>query len=414
MLRSEIIQGDARTVLAGMPAGSVQCCITSPPYWSLRDYGVEGQLGLERTPEEYVENMVAVFREVRRVLRDDGTVWLNMGDSYNGQGARAPSIQPNGDMSYRAAGRSIDVPRLKPKDLLGMPWRLAFALQADGWYLRSDIIWAKPNPMPESGRCSPANVHEDGQMANMDRPTKSHEYVFLLTNQPTYFWDAEAVREADKGQDHPRKVLDGQPSLTPPGQPTNRGIRTAEGRDGLGRNIRTIWVIPTQPYPEAHFATFPEKLVERCIRAGTSEKGCCPECGAPWVRIVEKERVATRPGLNNVPDPTGMANRDPGRHVTETTTLGWQPGCECYATYATSGLTRGRPEDPSEWLCGPCTVLDLFAGSGTVGVVCGRENRAFIGIELNPDYVEMAEQRIDKVMRVADMERRQRKFAYGP
>ena len=251
-----LLTGDVRERLTELPDASVQCCVTSPPYWGLRDYGIDSQLGLEPTPDAYVASIVAVFREVRRVLRDDGTLWLNVGDSYCGGGGYAPDAPCN---QRRAKGDSWGAmnphsrregeartkarpgytpPGLKPKDLVGIPWRLAFALQADGWYLRSDIIWSKPNPMPESVT---------------DRPTKSHEYVFLLTKSARYFFDADAVREPHVGPFHA------------PGNKGREGVAEIQ----KGRNCRSVWTITTQPYPDAHFATFPEALPERCITAGT-------------------------------------------------------------------------------------------------------------------------------------------------
>jgi DNA modification methylase len=244
-----ILEGDCMDRMKELDAGSIQTVVTSPPYWGLRDYNAPGQLGLESTPEEYVSKMVEVFREVRRVLRDDGTVWLNMGDSYaaNGAVAEAPDTK-----NPKAGALRVDSRRtgLKPKDLVGIPWRLAFALQADGWYLRSDIIWAKPNPMPESVT---------------DRPTKAHEYVFLLTKSARYFYDADAVRE---------------PALRAgdiPGGDNGRGVDAFgvkphapfNGEVPAGRNLRSVWNIPTEPFPEAHFATFPKALVEPCIKAGS-------------------------------------------------------------------------------------------------------------------------------------------------
>lgn len=262
-----VYHGDTREVMAQMEPESVHSVVTSPPYWGLRDYGEPGQLGLERTPEEYVENMVAVFREVRRVLRADGTIWLNLGDSYaaGGSGGYSDKSTLSGFTSPDTKGRVMnDAPMqrrapdgLKPKDLVGIPWRVAFALQADGWYLRSDIIWAKPNPMPESVT---------------DRPTKSHEYLFLLAKSQRYYFDADAVREA---AEHREWRDDRSNAITAyPGSPN----RYSDGPSGYptnpaGRNIRSVWTIATQPYPGAHFATFPPKLVEPCIKAG------CPEGG---------------------------------------------------------------------------------------------------------------------------------------
>jgi DNA modification methylase len=257
-----ILLGDCRESLAGLPERSVQTCVTSPPYFGLRDYGHDGQIGLEPTPDEFVAALVEVFREVRRVLRDDGTVWLNLGDTYNAyNGNRGDAKQLNGLADQQrnriSGGSGLTVPTLKQKDLIGVPWMVAFALRADGWYLRSDIIWNKPNPMPESVT---------------DRPTKAHEYLFLLSKGPRYFYDADAIREADQGTDHAhRNVLNGQPSLEPSNglRSVNGGLRTVDGRNGSGRNKRSVWTVATQPYAGAHFATFPAKLIEPCILAGS-------------------------------------------------------------------------------------------------------------------------------------------------
>lgn len=230
-----LYHGDCREVMATMEANSIHCIVTSPPYWGLRDYGVDGQLGVEHTPEVYVANLVAVFREARRLLRDDGTVWLNLGDSY----VRSPAKGSN----------------LKAKNLVGIPWRVALALQGDGWFLRSDIIWSKPNVMPENVK---------------DRPTKSHEYIFLLTKQSTYYFDNEAVRE--KRAPYIRKG--GSAPSTGGGSTTNGiGSTTLHQMSQGGRNIRTVWNIPTKAHRGAHFATFPARLVEPCIRAGAPVGG---------------------------------------------------------------------------------------------------------------------------------------------
>jgi len=268
---AQLYQADARHL--PIPDSSVDCVVTSSPYWGLRDYGLEDHgLGLEPTPEEYCANMVVVFREVWRVLKPTGTVWMNLGDSYaaNGTtgGGGAVDIRTDGRKTTpgdKVRGRKPEVRNargigLKPKDLVGMPWRVAFALQADGWYLRSDIIWSKPNPMPESVS---------------DRPTKAHEYVFLLTKSPRYYYDADAIRESNGNEanwdnyggkglhDHKDDLVKGmsQPKVMPNATHPN------------GRNKRTVWEIATQPYPEAHFATFPEKLVEPCIMAGCPQDG---------------------------------------------------------------------------------------------------------------------------------------------
>jgi DNA modification methylase len=327
-----IYTGDALTILKTLPEASAHCCITSPPYWRLRDYGVTGQIGLEKTPEEYVSMLVEVFREVRRVLRDDGTLWLNLGDSYAAQGG-------GGDQLMRSP-----TPGLKPKDLIGIPWRVAFAFQSDGWWLRSDIIWAKTNPMPESVS---------------DRPTRSHEYIFLLAKSQKYYYDHEAIKEpsvSDHGSGNGFKRAarlsfaddNGPRGSDTPWQPKSwnsskfdgqrdliihpnvgRKPRTAKvhgnlpGRSDEGaacnapgqefRNKRDVWTINSDPFPEAHFATFPPALIRPCVLAG------CPSSG---------------------------------------------------------------------------TILDPFSGAGTTGLVAKQNGRQYIGIELKPEYVAMSEKRL--------------------
>lgn len=250
-----ILTGDARSVLAALPAQSFQCCVTSPPYYGLRDYGVDGQIGREKTPDEYVAELVAVFREVRRVLRDDGVLWLNLGDSYAagglgaGSGKQLTNVGANIPPKKAPAG-------MKPKDLIGVPWMVAFALRADGWYLRSEVIWAKPNPMPESVT---------------DRPTKAHEQVFLLSKSPRYFYDADAIREEisastyERWGDDPKRVRQN-------GVPTYGKIDGGNscGVNPNGRNARSIWTITTKPFRGAHFATMPPELAEKCIKAGSA------------------------------------------------------------------------------------------------------------------------------------------------
>lgn len=254
-----ILEGDALATLRTLPDASVQCCVTSPPYYGLRDYGVAGQIGLEASPDEYVAQMVKVFAEVRRVLRDDGTLWLNIGDSYatRANGPLGGSDLGGSKVSHaetrRArALRSLALPAgYKHKDMLGIPWMLAFALRADGWYLRSDIIWAKPNPMPESVT---------------DRPTSSHEHVFLLTKRARYFYDAEAIKEDGVVPAGTRAAKGSAERAAAPGV----NSRPAEYKvyDGR-RNVRSVWTIATQPFSGAHFATMPPDLAERCIKAGS-------------------------------------------------------------------------------------------------------------------------------------------------
>jgi len=284
-----IYHGDSRQVLENLPDESVHCVVTSPPYWGLRDYGHDGQMGLEETPEEFLAGMVELFGQVRRVLRTDGTCWINMGDSYanpSSGGGGAVDVRTDGRKTTpgdKVRGRKAAVNTmaagLKQKDLCGIPWRLALALQADGWWLRQDIIWHKPNPMPES--CT-------------DRCTKAHEYLFLMTKRPRYFYDADAIREkpatggllqggdGESWHDHENDAVLGDRR-----DATHNGKFCGVG----GRNKRTVWTIPTQPYREAHFATFPPALVEPCIKAG------CPEGGTvldPFMGSGTAGQVAVR------------------------------------------------------------------------------------------------------------------------
>jgi len=290
-----IYQGDCIEILPTLDAESVQCCVTSPPYYSLRDYGCAGQIGLEPTPEAYVEKLVAVFTEVKRVLRDDGTVWLNLGDSYAGSGKgigsdHGKAVFTDGEIAKTDWRKTC----LKPKDLVGIPWRVAFALQSEGWYLRQDIIWAKPNPMPESVK---------------DRCTKSHEYIFLLTKSASYYYDNEAVKEEASG------LRGGVPLKIQHSRHGDAGL--SNGWEGsVTRNRRSVWSITTQPYKEAHFATFPEEIPRICIMAGSKAGD---------------------------------------------------------------------------------TILDPFNGAGTTGVVAEKLGRKYIGIELNPQYTKLADDRIYNV-----------------
>jgi DNA modification methylase len=309
--------GDCLDVLRTMEAESVQCCVTSPPYFGLRDYGHAGQIGLEPTPADYVSRLVAVFAEVRRVLKDDGTLWLNLGDSYAGSwgaqsrehaGKHAPNISALSANQVKAAairtngtGSLGRTPGLKAKDLIGIPWRVAFALQAAGWYLRSDIIWHKPNPMPESVA---------------DRCTKAHEYLFMLAKSERYYFDADAIKDpvAETSVDRAKYSFDSareRMNNAAPGAGKNMRNDQLVPLDGM-RNKRTVWSVATSPYAEAHFATFPPELIRPCILAG------CPKGG---------------------------------------------------------------------------TVLDPFGGSGTTGEVSEQEGRHSVLIELNPEYVALAQRR---------------------
>ena len=339
-------------------------------------------IGLEPTFDEHLENLVAVFREVRRVLRDDGTLWLNYGDAYASSGLTGRADAGQSTWSGGAVpGEQNRVKKpdhcLKPKDLMMMPARVALALQADGWWLRSEIIWHKPNPMPES--CT-------------DRPTSAHDKVFLLTKSPRYFYDAEAVRVPYKPSSLPRYDTPMQNVEVQNHQPGRERKRENRKRspNPAGANLRNVWTIPTQGVSDAHFATFPEKLVEPCILAGTSAKGACAKCGAPWVRVVETAYRKNYPSAGN--DPRSRAEDKQaqgsisGEHgwkgnnlLKDVTTLGWKPTCECDAETV------------------PCTVLDPFAGSGTTVRVSTRLNRMGIGCDLA--YHDIATRRTSNVQR---------------
>jgi DNA modification methylase len=297
-----IINGDALTEMRKLPDESVHCCVTSPPYWGLRNYGVDGQLGLEKTPEEYVAKMVEVFREAKRVLRKDGTLWLNLGDSYWGgkgqsghanpeyQAQRVAGRESFSQVAAHVGGRGKTRPSdgsheiIKPKDLVGIPWSVAFALRADGWWLRQDIIWSKPNPMPESVR---------------DRCTKAHEYIFMLSKSAKYYYDAEAVSEPLVQPDRYKTQLlnTNNPRKNVYGEGRNAiNLKTLEKHrqktiDNPFRNLRSVWTITTKPFKEAHFATFPPEIPERCIKAGCPVGGVVldPFFGAGTTGMVAKQ-----------------------------------------------------------------------------------------------------------------------------
>lgn len=449
-----VIQGDALEQLKALPDRSVHMIVSSPPYWGLRSYLPKDhplkrfEIGTEKTPEEFVAKLVAVFREGRRVLRDDGTLWVNMGDSYSGSGnggnqGYSPHIKRktnSGSLSVRSVKRDA----FKPKDLVGVPWMLAFALRADGWYLRQDIIWSKPSCMPESVT---------------DRCTKSHEYIFLLSKSAQYFYDAEAIKErasvttlrrAEQGtwlnlEEGPTKGFPGQADR-------NRAQMNRELRDKLlnGETImankRSVWTVNSAGYMEAHFATFPPELIKPCILAGTSAKGACADCGAPWERIIESQPMVIDRS-DRIPF-DGHSTRSSGHMVSppKSETLGWQPTCECHGKLVRktvmlppriSGEAAGQwgadsngeyngesqkdhpegiqdasalkkriidnatrprqvtrivyesdlPLDQHKTI--PCAVLDPFGGSGTVGQVSLENGRSAVLIELNPEYLPL-------------------------
>jgi len=405
-----IICGDALTELRKLPDESVNCCVTSPPYWGIRDFGMPNQLGRECTLEEYVVKMVEVFREVKRVLRDDGTLWLNLGDSYvaqptgslgNSSFADRPSKIACFTEKKQSKTNKKDFGNLKVKDLIGIAWQVAFALRADGWWLRQGIIWNKPNPMPESVR---------------DRFTQAHEFIFILTKSARYFFDTNAVKvpgsmasiqrlsqsSFDKQKGGPKDPLAGNRSCRKALENLKRKADKQRGHsrrhagfndrwDAMEKadqcsmmvNLRSVWTIATKPFPDSHFATFPPEIPERCIKAGTSQKGRCPECGSLWKRVTDisyRQHRKAGKWCDRGHDERGL-NRSKSQYkygsaTKNATTTGWLPTC-----------THGR--DPV-----PCVVLDPFFGAGTTGLVAMRLGREFIGIELNPAYCEMARQQI--------------------
>lgn len=442
--RWKVKQGHVLDVLHSLPPNWAQCCVTSPPYWGLRDYGLppqiwggdagcahawgatmpsnpptphgglaftgngapetrlprlsasqsgernsgsfcercnawRGSFGLEPTPELYIAHLVEIFGEVRRVLRPDGTLWLNLGDSY--AGSRAGPQGATGQMIDRSVAKAEGRTRyqtlrgegLKYKDLVGIPWMAAFALRADGWFLRSDNIWFKGNPMPESVR---------------DRPTKAHEYVFLLSKSAEYYYDAEAIKEPVSGTAHHRgsngsKKARGQSQRT--GVKANESFNAAVTDLVEMRNKRSVWAINSQPYSGAHFATMPEALVEPCVLAGTSAHGNCASCGAGYVRVVEKADGTSR-GSGQVErvyagDVNGRLETHMGSGVPWVPQIvvdtKWVPSCGC-----TDASVK------------PAVVLEPFAGSGTVLSVAVRLGRDAYGVELNPEYVKLAHARI--------------------
>lgn len=371
MLANKILCGDALQTLRTLPSESVHCIVTSPPYYALRDYGVDGQIGLEETPAAYVAKLVEVFREARRVLRHDGTLWLNIGDSYAndtkwGGSTGGKHVEAlHGDNAMRNRRYT----GLAPKNLMMIPARLAIALQDDEWILRSDIIWHKLNAMPESVT---------------DRPTNAHEHLFLLAKNERYFYDADGIREERTDFTIHKNVGRGSQGYAKASGIFSNPQRDSNGGLGVhpaGRNKRNVWPIASQPYSESHFATMPPKLIEPCILAGTSPQ-TCEYCGAPWERLTERTPMIIRNG----PKSGGYGSRTTdglsGTMVApaETKTVGWQPTC----SHANEGT-------------GKAVVLDPFMGAGTVALVSIRLQRDYLGIELNPAYVELIEKRIAEV-----------------
>ena len=372
---SEVLEG-----LRQLPNDSVHCVVTSPPYWGLRDYGVEGQIGLEETWQEHLDVMIQVFEEVRRVLRSDGVAWVNYGDSYSTKTwGRNPGSGRFGRKSERVAAPKSQPNRmpqtgLKRGDLVGMPWRFALALQEAGWWLRSDVIWHKPSVIPESVKT---------------RPTKSHEHLFLFAKSARYFYDVDGFREP-VSQESVRRYRRAAPRTDTqrdfPGPPRHY-LETWSGVTVNGRQARDVWTIATEHRPEAHFATFPRALVERCVRLGTSQHGVCSECGAPWKRQVEVvdhagvlgqdwRRRTDAPGYHD-DLARGARGSAPSECAPQRTTVGWEPTCKC----------GGSEVEPA-------IVLDPFVGSGTTAVVAWSLGRDYLGFDLSEEYLAIARKRI--------------------
>jgi len=405
-MTTRILTGDARHVLAQLPAQSVGMVLTSPPYYGQRDYGHDDQIGLEDSPEAYIEQLVIVFREVHRVLRDDGVLLLNIADSYAGSWGAQGRSGGNGDGKH-AYNRSIGektreacagaferkiaraprnlqgpLPGAQPKDLIGIPWMLAFALRADGWRLRQDIVWNKPNAMPESVD---------------DRCTKTHEYLFLLTKRGSYYWDAFAIREpaseapasvARRGRAGGKPVGNSALFGEAHGQSGARALPAA----GTGtRNARSVWTIATRASAVEHFATMAPALAERALKAGSSEHGRCPCCGARWVRVTRPALEVGHTGSTRSAYAAGgnanrlaklrQAARDQGTEYTgDRVHVGWRPDCVC-----------NFPAPPTPV---PDVVLDPFGGAGTTALVADQLQRDAVLVELNPTYAGEAEARI--------------------
>jgi len=340
-----LLEGKSQDVLKQFPDNTFHAVVTSPPYWSLRDYFNDDQLGQESTPEEYIKNVVSIMREVKRTLRKDGAVWFNIGDSYNNSSGFCRATKGwdrKGRKKGSADKKAIKHASIKTKDLIGMPWRVAFALQEDGWYLRCDIVWEKTNPMPDGAK---------------DRPTRGHEYIFLLTKSPKYFYDYYRVLEDTKEQPD---SIQGFGANDQEGTFRMDQDRTFEHYGK--RNRRAVWRQSVSTYRGKHFATYPPKLITPCVQASTSEEGCCAECGTPWVRDFEKvkEDADNAKGYNLV-----------------LKSMGFHQDCKCKTT------EKKR-----------CLVLDPFNGTGTTGEVAISNDQNYVGIELNKEYLEIARERL--------------------
>lgn len=454
----EILEGDCLQVLRTLPADTFHACVTSPPYFALRDYKVSGQIGLEKSPEAFIGKLVEVFGEVRRVLRPDGVCWVNMGDSYAASGSSGP-----GSKQQTNEGANTKPNHRQPRtgyqqgDLMGIPWKLAMAMQADGWILRSAVVWRKPAPMPESvsgwrwQRCrvkmsprKPAN-HKyaqhgiDGRNTGQNtnawngigenatwtdcpgckkcekagglilrkgswRPTRSHEFIFMLAKSPEYFADGECVRtklaEATISRDQYSRILDDpdeqfavrhdHETISNPGGANLRDVWQAalesmskeeligyiqSMQDG---NLDDVQTIGPEPLSLGHYAAFPSELPRLCLKASTSEKGCCPHCGSQWARVLEISRShESGSGKNGKLQGGGETGDIRNGPCVSTETLGWRPTCPC------------PPHEPI-----PPLILDPFAGAGTTILAARRMGLRAVGIELNPDYAAMARQRI--------------------
>ena len=369
-LKSMIVNANMKHPIP-LPGQSVHCVVTSIPYYLLRDYGEPGQIGLENTIKEYIQAIVKVFQEVRRVLRNDGTCWVNIGDTYAAGGRGGTGKM---DVAHRH-NKNVKVSRELPaKNMMLIPQRLIIALQDDGWIVRSDIIWSKPNPMPESVN---------------DRPTKAHEHIFLLTKSKRYYYDDESIKE-DKTESTKRDCRQNKNGKRTqrdyPGSDNNGGTNLGGG--SAKRNKRSVWTMPTRGYQGAHFATFPPELPEICIKAGTSDRGVCSECGAAWVRVVEKELIPTKKAAktfviddrdNNADNQDQGSNRQKdghkSGHIYISETKGWNPGCKCNASRI------------------PAIVCDPFNGSGTTPAKAQELGRHGIGFDLSFPYCKLALER---------------------